>query len=294
MAKTASKSRAEEAPDGAREAYTLDDQREVTNILYYGEAGTGKTTNLATMANLGRVLFINAEAGLKRRPLVDLGVEVGNIDIFPNPGAGERVSFDALENLFWSMKAQLDDDPNAYIGTMWDSVSEIYRLLLDDLRERGYEKAKLAGKQRDRFFTDRDEYGIMSEQVRLLIRRFRDLPIHFGVSALERRQQDEDDGTVTIEPSVNPALQGDLRGWMDMVCRTYVEETAGEVEFWGLFRPIGKYRGKDRLGATPKRLIDPTFERVVGYVSGDLDIKTDPAMAEARARRKEGKKEETA
>ena len=48
---------------------SLDDHPEPVNALYYGREGTGKTTAAAHLANRGRVLYINAEAGLKRQPL---------------------------------------------------------------------------------------------------------------------------------------------------------------------------------------------------------------------------------
>jgi hypothetical protein len=37
----------------------------------------------------------------------------------------------------------------------------------------------------------------------------------------------------------------------------------------------------------PKWLIDPTFERIDSYVSGELDGDTDPVMIAARERRAE-------
>jgi hypothetical protein len=294
-AKASTTAKAKEDPKPAPVArQTLADVREPINILYYGDGGTGKTTNLAMMANQGRVVYVNAEAGLKARPLRKLGVNVANIELFPNREAGERLDYDSLEALYWRMLAELDDNPEAYAGCVWDSVTEIHKALLDGVVEGAVAKADRMGKERDPFFIDIADYGVMTEQMRRLLRKFRDLPCHFGASALARRMQD-DDGAVTYGPAVTPALATDLHGYMDIVCYTEVVEVAGEEEFRGKFAPVGKVRGKDRFSALPKKgLVDPTFERIRAYVEEELGLEEDPVMAAARERRKGAEAEKVA
>ena len=265
----------------------LEDGEEPLNILYYGEGGTGKTTHLAHMADGGKIIVVNAESGLKARALKACGVKTANIEIYPDPG--EPVTFEGLEGLWKHLYEQLDKNPKAYYGAYWDSITEIYSVLLDAVRMDAYERSQRGTKPREtEFFTDRADYGVMTEQVRKLVRKFRDLPIHFGASALERREQD-DDGEVLYFPSVNPALQKDLYLWFDIVCHTSMkvlvdEETKESTEqFRGAFRPVGKYRAKDRFKATPIELIDPTFDRVLKYVEGDLTLDSDPIIKAARA-----------
>lgn len=265
----------------------LEDVTEHLNILYYGEGGSGKTTNLAFMANEGRVLFVNSEAGLKRKPLARLGVNVANIQVYPDPDDPEAdISFEALEELFWQIKGDLHDDPKSWAGTAWDSGTEIHKKLLDSIVADQVKKAEQMGKDRDRFFIDRADWGQMTEQVRFLLRRYRDLPCHFGVSALERRDQDHD-GIVRFGPALTPALQSDIVGYMDVVCHATVEQVGDEDEYRGLFRKSGKFSAKDRFGALPRRLVDPNFERVLAYINDDLDEDSDPVMSEALKRRRE-------
>lgn len=262
-------------------AQPLTDAREPINVLYYGDGGTGKTTALASMANLGPTLIINAESGVKARPLARQGVDISNIEVFPAPG--EEISFDSLEAEWLRIREALNKDPDAYAGVVWDSITEIYKALLDKVVAGAVVKADRAGRERDRFFIDRADYGVMTEQVRSLVRKYRDLPCHFGVSALARREQD-DDGSVTYQPAITPALQNDLVGWVDTVCVTSVALVGQEEEYRGLFRPHNKYRGKDRLGALPKWLVDPSFDRIHQYVEGELEAGTDEVMAAARER----------
>lgn len=261
----------------------LEDLKEPINVLYCGEGGTGKTTAMAAMANLGtgKVLAINAESGVKAKALRQRGISTNNIEVFPS--GNEELTFDSLEKEWLRVREELHEDPDAYIGVFWDSATEIHKALLDSVVAKAVIRADRAGKERDRHFIALEDYGVMTEQVRNLMRKFRDLPCHFAVSALVKREQD-DDGSVTYSPSITPKLAIDLVGWMDIVCVTSVALVGGDEEFRGLFRPHGKYRGKDRLGAMPKWLVDPTFDRIVQYVDEDIDIDSDAVMKAAKER----------
>lgn len=263
----------------------LEDSREPTIGLYYGEGGTGKTSALAGMAHFGKILIVSAESGVKSRPLRSLGVPVDNIEIFP--AAGEDITYESLEAEWVRVREALHADPEAYAGVGWDSITEIQKTLAEVERQKAVAKADRRGVERGEFVMDQDNRTTVNEQVRALVRKYRDLPCHFAMTALQRREVD-DDSTVTLQPGVTPALQGDLIGWTDFVCYTSVAVVGDEEEYRGLFRPHGKYRGKDRLRATPKWLVDPSFDRVVGYVDGEFDkddVTTDSVMEEARARR---------
>lgn len=272
-------------------AQPLSDTREPINILFYGDGGTGKTTDLAAMANLGKILIVNAESGVKASALRRNGIDVSNIEVFPGPG--EEITFDALEGEWKRVREELNEDPEAYVGVAWDSVTEIYKALLDNEVAKAIKRAERKGVEREPFFIAREDYGVMTEQVRSLVRKYRDLPCHFGVSALARREQD-DDGSVTYQPAVTPALQNDLVGWMDIVCVTSVALVDGEDEFRGLFRPHSKFRGKDRLKIMPKWLVNPTFDRVAAYVEEELDSDSDPVMEAARERAARAKESDSA
>lgn len=262
----------------------LEETRDPINGLYYGEGGTGKTSALAGMAHFGKVLVINAESGVKSRPLQSLGIPVENIEVFP--GEGEEITYDALEEQWVRVREALHKDPTAYAGVGWDSITEIQKALAEVERKKAIAKASRRGVERGEFVMDQDNRTTVNEQVRSLVRKFRDLPCHFAMTALQRREQD-DDGSVALQPGVTPGLQGDIIGWTDFVCYTTVVMVDGEEEYRGLFRPHGKYRGKDRLRAVPKWLVTPSFDRIAGYVAGDYDrddCTTDPIMEEARAR----------
>lgn len=255
------------------QTHKVADQREFANVLYYGDGGTGKTSALASMANLGRVMYIDAESGIKLRPLKLLGINVDNIEL---PDLEGPLNHDALDDIFWSMKSDLDADPDSWFGCVLDSGSEIARAFLDDIVGKRVTKAEKLGSKasemmKDPFFIDLDNWGYMSQQFRDLIRRFRDLDCHFGISFLERRDK-EKDGSVRVGPAINPGLQTDVVGWHDVVCRT---STEGGI-FLGATQPEGIRIGKDRYGALPHAMVNPSFARMLGYIHDELQEETDP------------------
>jgi hypothetical protein len=254
--------------------------KEPLNVLAYGDGGTGKTTHLSHMADLGKVLVFNAESGVKRRALERCNVDVDNIEIYDG-----EYTYTGLESEWKRLHTELHKDPNAYAGVVWDSFTEIHKALLDDVVAKALLKAERQGKDRDEHFIALEDYGVMTEQVRKLVRKYRDLPCHFGASALERRDVDKNDSRVVYRPAVTPALINDIYGWFDIVYHTTVEEY-GEDQYCGLFKPVGKYRGKDRFKILPKTMVDPTFDRILSYVEEELDAKSDPVMQRAQEARK--------
>lgn len=257
---------------------SLFDQEDQLKVLYYGAQGTWKTTHMARLAHLGRVIYINAEAGLKRLPLRKLGVPLDRITPV------KCLDYDEYDALYWQVKANLEDhepgDPARIVGVNMDSFTEIQKALVGNVVGKRVDKATRAGKTGeaiDPFFTDRDDYGKMTEQCRLLTRRFRDLPCHVGFSALEKRMV-EGDG-VKMMPALTPAFTTDLMGYVDMVCYTnVVSHEDGRTEGLGVFRPVGKYAGKDRYGVTPIVMADPSMDRLVGLINETLELDSDPAQ----------------
>lgn len=260
---------------------SLDDSDDFVNVLYLGEPGSGKTTAAAHMAKLGHIIAIDAESGIKRKPLRKLGVPTENIHPY-------RVSSYAdLDTLYWQVKAMLDEDPYSVAGVTFDSFTEIQKKLLESIvkerHDRAVAKAQKIGYEinDDEFETDRDEWGKMTEMCRRVCRRFRDLPCHTAFVCLPKREVDNDG--VFYRPALTPAFASDLTGYVDLVIHTVeAEDTDPDdpTRYVGITRNIGKYRGKDRHGATPASLCSPTFDRVVQYVEaehGEMD--NDPVQA---------------
>jgi hypothetical protein len=240
---------------------SLDEDRVWANVLYYGDPGTGKTTSMAGLARLGRMLFIDAESGLKAAPLRKQGIPTDQVVTH------RGVSFTELDSVFWDLHDQLETDPDAIVGVALDSMTEIQKLLMEGILAKANRK--------DPFFVERSDWGINTEQMRKIIRRYRDLPCHVAFGALPKRDLD-DDGAVRYMPALTPAVQTDLMGYMDVIIHTEVTRIAGETFYLGTTTSTGKYAGKDRFGALPGTLVNPSMDRVVGFIEGRLDPSKDP------------------
>lgn len=278
---------------------SLTDQEDHLNAIWWGKEGSGKTTDVLTAANRGRVLVVNAEGGIKKRALREFGIDLENIVPWPAKGHEEDLTVPNLMLLAEQLRAELQEDPNAWYAVVWDSVTEIYDIAVAGVRAVEFDKnaslpvAKQKEHRNDPFFTDLSDYGTATEQLRVLIRRYRDLPCHFLVTALERRDVDEDSGKVAYGPAVGPAVQKALLGYLDIninavndALRTGPDAKIDLVdEYIGTTRSDGMVRAKDRLKALPRTLPVPTFERVLDYVDDKTTQDTDTVYQEWLAQR---------
>ncbi len=262
-------------------ATRLEAHDEPVRVLYFGQYGTGKTSHAATMANLGPTIYANLESGIKRKALDRLGgIDSDNLRIV------KPDSYRDLERLFW----KLNRSENPPVGFVLDSATDFQHKTMVEVVEKRIEKKKAKGwDDNDPFMRTKDDWGRGNEMVRRLIRYYRDLPIHVALTALERLEvvEDEDGREVGLRyvPAITPGLQSDIGGYMDIVCYCRVKEVGGVDEYQGIFRPGERWTAKDRFNVLPKMLVNPTFERIVGYVEGTLTLDNDETMAEARARR---------
>jgi hypothetical protein len=277
MAKIEEASAPAEQPAKARKASglfaSLNETEEFLNVLLFGREGSGKTTAAVSLANLGygKVLVVNAEGGLKKNTLARQGIEVSRIHTWPQPGT--PITHAGLDAVHRQLKADLAEDPKSWAGVVFDSATEIVQALVDHVAQDRIEKASKRGisiDSVDQFFTDRSDYGTMSKMFRDILRKFRDLPTHFVVTALERRDVDDDTGKVQYGPAVTPGVQADLLGYVDLVLACSAADDDEGKPFRALTRSSGKYRGKDRLGVLPKVLVNPTMPRILAYETGEL------------------------
>lgn len=271
---------------------SLSDTDEYLNVLLFGREGSGKTTAACSLANLGygKVLVVNAEAGIKKNTLKRHGIDIDRIMVWPP--SGQSITHAGLDEVHRQLKADLAADPQSWAGVVFDSATEIVQALVDFVANDRIDKASKRGVSIDgidQFFTDRSDYGTMSKMFRDILRKFRDLPTHFIVTALERRDVDEDSGKVQYGPAVTPGVQTDLLGYVDLVLACNAADDAEGKPYRALTRSSGKYRGKDRLGVLPKVLVNPTIERILAYERGDLKEDTDKLQKQLISNTKENK-----
>lgn len=269
---------------------SLDDTDDYLNVLFWGREGSGKTTDALAIAQIdhpGKILVVNIEGGLKKIALAKRGIPTERIVLWPKPGT--RATFPGLEALHRKILGDLIDDPNSWQGVVFDSVTEGSALMREDATNARYRRLDDQNKSYDPTFIDRGDYGVQTDQMQRILRRFRDLPCHFIATALERYDEDND----VFGPAVNPALANSLLGYVDLALYTKASQASVEnpddlvAEFRAATRPSNTWRAKDRFDVLPHVMANPTFPRVLSYVTGDLTEEDDAMQAEYLARQAE-------
>lgn len=264
----------------------LADMTTFVTELVWGPEGTGKTTDALRMTKLcvgddanKRVILINAEGGAKVQALRQRGVDVAKVEVYPREEDGiGALSFEGL----FDLATELSERSDEYIGWVWDSGTEITKRLLDTVTAEAREKDAKLGKARGRFQVNLEDHGVASSMLRELLRKYRDLPMHGVITALERRDQDNDTGKVKYGPAMAPAMANDSAGLVDLVIYKTVDNLGDLVIRSGHTVPTKTRRAKDRFGVLPAKLADPYFDRIVGYVNGELTRENDPVQAAVR------------
>lgn len=245
------------APASKRPDIVRPAQKQFTKSLLFGPTGVGKTTLLGTAQEDPRtapMVILDFEGGTNS--LVGLDIDVIQIRDWNDYDE----AYDFLES---------DSTDNLYNSVSIDSLSETHMFsvlnILDDQAEKRIEKNQSPD------LANEGDYGIALVQMRRLIRRFRDLPLHVFFTALDQ------DGT---EPGIGiikkPALFGKLAneapGLMDLVAYyTWLRvnpANAAEKEVRTLcLKNYSKYRAKVRTtwkaSNVPDEIRNPTMTKLL-------------------------------
>lgn len=218
------------------------------NILVYAPAGVGKTT-LAALAP--KPMVISVEGGLsclrKLKPWQD------KLDIKTYPVDG----FTDLNDIYEYLRDYGHDRETVVIDTLTETQKKSMDGILDD-PNRDTEKYP-----RDKPILQ--DYGRNTQQMRKLIRAFRDLPMNVIFTSHDMENKDDETGAVQIMPSLTPKLATDVIGYVDVVGYLYVADDEGTRKM--LTQPKGKWTAKDRFGMLGAGMTEPTGYEILNILT---------------------------
>lgn len=233
------------------------DQIEWLNILIYGDPGVGKTilcASASVVEELQPVLLVDAEAGT-------LSIR----KMYPDVDVVKMSNFGDLKYI----RDLLSSGKFPYKTVILDSISETQDIGMDDIL--AVQVAK-SDRERDEDMPEQSDWGRNRNQIRKMIRAFKNAPCHFIVTALAK----ETDRGV-IKPALAGQSANSVPGQMDEVLYMRVGEVPidpqdpkkGKKEVRALLtRAQGKIFAKDRSTTLPDVVIEPTMQILFDYFTG--------------------------
>jgi hypothetical protein len=221
--------------------------------MIYGASGIGKTI-LAGSADgvpeMRSVLFIDIEGGTES--LRSMYPEVQTVRV---------TTWKEMQNVYNALHA----GSSGYNTVVLDSLTEIqkfnmYQIMADLIAQKG------DSNRVDPDVPSMREWGKNLEQIRRMVRGFRDLQMHTIFTALERVDKDDRTGMTTIRPSLSGKMADEVAAFLDVVMYYYVKDVKEGDEIVTkrllLTRKTAQHTAKDRSGKLPTVIEDPTMSMV--------------------------------
>lgn len=229
--------------------------------LVYGEGGTGKTTFVATAADVPElcpVLHLNVENG------ADSISSRKNIDVVDIDTIRE------LQQVYSDLQAR---QGAGYRTVIVDNLTESQAQGMDDILNTKVAKADFVDFDGATFANG--AWNRSSEQMRKLVRYFRDLPVYTIFVAWERDYA-ENGGPSDIGPHFTKSFGKEAPGLVNDVYRLSVQ---GGIRVLQTQR-TDRLSAKDRSGLLPPIIKNPTMTVLHDYWTGKL-VKPTPEQVEA-------------
>jgi hypothetical protein len=220
-------------------------------MMIYGGSGVGKTLftgTAGTLEEMSPMLFIDAEDG----ELTLSAIPDAKIDI---------VSLTEWKKL-QSIYNDLYDGKHPYKTVALDSGTEIQQLAMNDV-------LGTTGRVLDVGITPefKDWYK-NTEQMRRMVRAFRDLPMNTIMTALEMDSQDQRTKRMMKRPAFSNKLAAQVPAFFDAVFYMYVKEVKGDApnERLLLTDKTDSVVAKCRIQGIPLVLTNPTVPAIYQYL----------------------------
>lgn len=240
---------------------TCDEGVEWLNMLVYGKPGEGKTVlagSATEVEDMSPVLFIDCEGGTVA--LKNTYPKAHRIRVTQTlDGKNLLVDWKMIEAIYQELRRGKHD----YQTVVIDSLSELQRISMEIVMKQMLSGPSGAGRDPD--IASQREWGKVQEQLRRVVRQFRDLPMHtIFITHVATRG---DDG-IERYPSLPGKLANEVAGFVDLVLFLYTKQVQNkETKKSEIKRAIScaaspTLVAKDRTGILPPIMEDPTMAKI--------------------------------
>ena len=217
--------------------------------LVYGASGTGKTHLMGTLGELGRVLIIDIDQGIKTlRNAPDLKQAGWTKNIIV-------VSFDKFKDFDEAYKLVKANDPKLWsqkFGVtitqpfdwiVWDTWSEIQWYMIEELRSKD---SNMKGNGLNfRANIQIQHWGQVTDLNKLAVQQLRSCNVNQVFTMQEKLDKDELSGQIYGGPAIHGKMVQEMPAYFDVVVHTYTDLSGN---YCATNKSKGKWPGKTRLG----------------------------------------------
>jgi hypothetical protein len=228
--------------------------------LVYGASGTGKTHLMGTLGELGKVLIIDIDQGVKTIQFAqDLKKYHPNIT---------AVSFDRFKDLDAAAKLVEKNDPalwskefgvsitEPFDWVCWDTWSEIQWSMMQELRSKDSEMKGVGLNFRKGIQIQ--HWGMMTDLNKLAVEELRKCKVNQVFTMQEKLEKDELTGQIYGGPAIHGKLVQEMPAYFDIVVHTMTDLSG---KFCATTKSKGKWPGKTRIGSG-QDFVNPTAKDI--------------------------------
>jgi hypothetical protein len=226
------------------------------NMLVYGNSGVGKTLlcgSAQAVPEMNPVLFVDVEGGTLTLRTQYSDVEVVRVN-----------SFKDIQRVY----SELYDGKSGYKTVVLDSLTEMQKFSMYGIMEDLQARTLGSDKEFDPDIPGIREWGKNTEQIRKMVRAFRDLPLNVLFTALEMTDRDPKTGKVTVKPSLSGKLSNEVAGFVDQVFYLYIQVVDEENQRLILTSSTEKHIAKwrDAPDPIPNPIINPNMQLLHDHI----------------------------
>ena len=226
--------------------------------IVYGPSGNGKTTLLASSGEPG--FIISAEAGLlslkKAKEIYgDWVVLPDFVDLAKDDDGNQVPENQRIFGLEKAYKYLLTKEAQEkYKWVFLDSLTEISQLLVSALKEKYPEKKNAM-----------NLWGDYADEMRSIIKKFRDLPGYNVVITALSKEAKDDEGQILTLPDVAGKISNQIPAYFDLVLFYHKAKSDDGYIRKLLTDSTDTIRAKDRSGALD-RLENPSLREIASKI----------------------------